>query len=132
MKVIGYVIVALFVIVVLLLVIANVSDPSPSDATSFVEKGVRNAMKDPDSATFDSVRFYPDESPQGEVISGVVCGYVNGKNSFNAYTGRVRFFSRITVSNNGRTANYSSPAIEEPSNSVSVGGMDNIWRESCK
>lgn len=132
MKIIGYIFLTLVILFVLVLVISNVSNPSPEDAISFVEKGVRDLMKDPDSATFDSVRFYPDTSPQGERISGVVCGYVNGKNSFNAYTGRVHFFSKITVYNNGRTANYSTPAIEEPTNSVSVGGMDNIWRESCK
>ncbi len=131
-KTLGYLIVAFFVIVVLVVVVTNVSNPSSGDAISFVEKGVRNTMKDPDSATFDSVRFYPDSSPQGEEISGAVCGYVNGKNSFNAYTGRVRFFSRITVSNNGRTADYSRPTIEDPSNPISVGGMDNAWSESCK
>lgn len=132
MKILGYIIGAFFVIIVLVVVVTNVSDPSSSDATSFVEKGVRNMMKDPDSATFDNVGFYPDSSPQGEQISGAVCGYVNGKNSFNAYTGRVRFFSRITVSNNGRTADYSRPTIEDPSNPISVGGMDNAWSESCK
>lgn len=131
-KTLGYLIVAFFVIVVLVVVVTNVSNPSSGDAISFVEKGVRNTMKDPDSATFDSVRFYPDSSLQGEEISGAVCGYVNGKNSFNAYTGRVRFFSRITVSNNGRTADYSRPTIEDPSNPISVGGMDNAWSESCK
>ena len=123
---------AFLVIVVLVVVVTNMSNPSSADATSFVEKGVRNMMKDPDSATFDNVRFYPDSSSQGEQISGAVCGYVNGKNSFNAYTGRVRFFSRITVSNNGRTADYSRPTIEDPSNPISVGGMDNAWGESCK
>ncbi|ELH8508490.1 hypothetical protein Q8309_000074 [Salmonella enterica] len=131
-KTLGYLVVAFFVIIVLVVVVTNVSNPSSGDATSFVEKGVRNMMRDPDSATFDSVRFYPDSSPQGEEISGAVCGYVNGKNSFNAYTGRVRFFSRITVSNNGRTADYSRPTIEDPSNPISVGGMDNAWSESCK
>lgn len=132
MKTLGYLIAAFFVIALLVIVVANVSKPSSSDATSFVEKGVRNMMKDPDSASFDGVRFYPDESLQGDEISGAVCGYVNGKNSFNAYTGRVRFFSRITVSNNGRTADYSRPTIEDPSNPISVGGMDNAWSESCK
>jgi hypothetical protein len=35
----GYIIGAFFVIIVLVVVVTNASDPSPSDATSFVEKG---------------------------------------------------------------------------------------------
>ena len=132
MRKLGYFVAAFFVIVILFVIVVNVSAPSASDATSFVEKGVRNMMKDPDSATFDNVVFYPDSSPQGDEISGAVCGYVNGKNSFDAYTGKVRFFSKITVKNNGRTANYSQPTIEEPNNPISVGGMDIVWEKSCK
>lgn len=132
MKTVGYVVIAIIVLAVIVLVVTNNSDPSAGDAKSYVEKEVRNSLKDPRSATFENVKFYPDESPQGEEISGAVCGYVNGKNSFNAYTGMARFFSKITVSNNGRFAEYSRPTIEDPSNTISVSSMDNAWRESCK
>lgn len=39
MKILGYIIGAFFVITVLVVVVTNVSAPTPSDATSFVEKG---------------------------------------------------------------------------------------------
>lgn len=114
------------------MVFSSLRNPSSSDAIGFVEKSVREMMRDPDSATFDNVDFYPDSSEQGKEISGSVCGYVNGKNSFNTYTGRVRFFSRVNVTNNGRTANYSPPTIEDKSNPIVVSAMDQVWKESCK
>ena len=132
MKKLGYVILALVIAFIIFAVIVNNSAPSAGDAISFVEKGVKNELKNPDSAEFDSVNFYPDSSPQGDEISGAVCGYVNGQNSFNAYTGRARFFSRITVSNNGRSADYSAPTIENPDNPISKSGMDSVWQESCQ
>ncbi len=119
----------LFIAVALLL---TGCQPSAGDATSFVEKSVRERMKDPDAADFDNVKFYPDDSPQGEEISGSVCGYVNGKNALGAYTGRVRFYSRITVSNGGRSAEFSPPNIEDKGNAISVAAMDQVWSQSCK
>lgn len=111
---------------------SNTANPTASDATGFVERKVSSMMKDPDSVKFERVKFYPDEKPQGKEISGTVCGYVNAKNSFGAYTGFVRFISNITVNNNGRNAKFSQPSIEIPDNPISVGGIDESWSKLCK
>ena len=58
----------------------------------YVRLGVRNILKDPDSAIF------------GRIIAGalnashtslVVCGWVNAKNSFGGYTGRRPFIGEV-------------------------------------
>ena len=58
----------------------------------YVQQGVRNVLKDPDSAIF------------GQIIAGalnvshtslVVCGWVNAKNSFGGYTGRTPFVGTV-------------------------------------
>lgn len=46
------------------------------------ESLVKDTLKDPDSAKFDS--FFRDFGEN----SGYVCGYVNAKNSYGAYTGK--------------------------------------------
>lgn len=52
-----------------------------SSSKSEAEDAVRNAMRDPDSATFRNV----------ESREGVVCGEVNGKNGYGGYAGFRRF-----------------------------------------
>ena len=58
----------------------------------YVQQGVRNVLKDPDSAVF------------GRIIAGalnashaslVVCGWVNAKNSFGGYTGDKPFIGTV-------------------------------------
>ena len=62
------------------------------EQTEYVHQGVRNALKDPDSAIF------------GRIIAGaldnshtslVVCGWVNAKNSFGGYAGRTPFVGTV-------------------------------------
>jgi len=47
-------------------------------------ESVERALKDPSSAQFRNERVTKD---------GIVCGEVNGKNSFGAYSGFARFYS---------------------------------------
>ena len=58
----------------------------------YVQQGVRNVLKDPDSAIF------------GQIIAGaldashtslMVCGWVNAKNSFGGYVGRTPFAGTV-------------------------------------
>lgn len=129
LKYVALIVISLFVIII---VVSNNSNPKPSSAIGFVKESVSKTRKDPESVKFDSLKFYPDDQPQGEQISGHVCGYLNAKNGFGSYTGRTRFVSGITVSNNGRTAKYSQPVIEELSSEISISAMDALWDKVCK
>lgn len=51
-----------------------------------IENGIRQALKDPDSARFEGIRASQDA--QGIIR---VCGFVNAKNSFGGFTGRQPF-----------------------------------------
>ncbi|HGE5934434.1 TPA: hypothetical protein ACGGR5_000534 [Vibrio cholerae] len=132
MKALKYTALGIVAVLAIIMVASNTANPTSWDATGFVEREVRKMMKDPDSVKFERVKFHPDEKPQGKEISGTVCGYVNAKNSFGAYTGFVRFISNITVKNNGRNAQFSQPSIEIPDNPISVGGIDESWSKLCK
>lgn len=129
MKKLGYTLLALVIIFIFMLVYGSLADPTPRDAISFVERAVSKQMKDPDSAQFNNVNFYPDSSEKAGSISGTVCGYVNGKNSFGAYAGNVRFVSHVTVTDNGRQANMSQPFVENSDTSTL---MDSLWEQQCK
>ena len=48
-------------------------------------KAVKRSLKDPDSAKFDGVKVV--SAPNGKVL----CGFVNGKNSYGGYVGFKRF-----------------------------------------
>lgn len=52
------------------------------------KRGVRDLLKDPDSAKFKAVYAYYTKE-----LGVVACGYVNAKNSFGGYTGFKRFVS---------------------------------------
>ncbi|WP_164881673.1 hypothetical protein [Paenirhodobacter populi] len=58
-----------------------------------VQRDVTRSMKDPDSARFGNIAAA--KSGQGAVI---VCGFVNGKNSFGGYTGEVPFMGILKSS----------------------------------
>lgn len=59
---------------------------------SAVQDVVRQSLKDPDSAKFQNVRLRDFEGGK------VVCGEVNGKNSYGAYAGFTPFVGGITGS----------------------------------
>ncbi len=60
-----------------------------------VYKGVRESLKDPDSAKFGTMKSGVDEK---NLIS--VCGYVNSKNSYGGYVGMTRFLGVINPETN--------------------------------
>ncbi|WP_338725031.1 hypothetical protein [Pseudomonas juntendi] len=61
-------------------------------ATDDVEKALRAQMKDPDSMVIHSSYVVQRQTELGLEIS--ICGFVDGRNSFGAYSGPVRFASR--------------------------------------
>ncbi|MCW7764325.1 hypothetical protein [Photorhabdus luminescens] len=122
---------AIFAVAVFLFVGTRTNNPTPSNAVYFAKKQVKKQMKDPDSTLFEEVGFYSDDEPQGKRISGYVCGKVNSKNSFGAYTGYQRFWVKISVYDNGRSASMSLPEIEESHSGVVKASMDVFWKEHC-
>lgn len=60
-------------------------------ATDDVEKALRAQMKDPDSMVIRSSYVVKRQTERGQEIS--ICGFVDGRNSFGAYSGPVRFVS---------------------------------------
>lgn len=65
--------------------------PSEKDFIDMGEPLVKDTIKDPDSAKFES--FFRDFGEN----TGYVCGYVNAKNSYGAYTGKKPYYVRIEV-----------------------------------
>ncbi len=63
-------------------------DIRKNSAINAAKKAVVARLKDPSSAKFGKVVYRPD---------GVVCGYVNAKNSFGAMTGEKAFISLGTA-----------------------------------
>jgi hypothetical protein len=66
---------------------------SDHEAFALARQRVTESLKDPDSAKFGQ-HFYRKKTAWGSP-SDVVCGTVNGKNSFGAYTGMSTFAYRI-------------------------------------
>lgn len=62
-----------------------------NDELSIIDRGVRNALKDPASGVITSVSAA--KSSDGVVSA---CGFVNGKNSYGGYTGRQPFMGVLT------------------------------------
>jgi hypothetical protein len=62
----------------------------PPGDVSFVQTAIANSLKDPDAAKFRGMEAF-------RLANGdhVICGEVNGKNSFGAYVGFETFFVRF-------------------------------------
>ncbi|EOL9019488.1 hypothetical protein ACP6QU_001066 [Cronobacter dublinensis] len=63
--------------------------PTDKDFIKIGENLVRDTLKDPDSAKFDSSFHAVGE------MDGYVCGRVNAKNSYGAYTGKKPYYVYI-------------------------------------
>lgn len=69
---------------------------SQSSIFSAVEKKVSSKMKDPSSAIFRDLESHLVES-DGKSTETIVCGYVNSKNIYGAYSGSRVFMSTVTI-----------------------------------
>jgi hypothetical protein len=114
---------------------------SDSNLKSEGENAVQSVLKDPDSAEFSDefiVRTAPDSNGLQTVS---VCGLVNSKNSFGAYTGPERFVVNfIAVGSDGAineppfvyldegdlTEAYATPETPQPTNFEAL-----YWNKSC-
>lgn len=63
---------------------------TPDDKT-IIENGVRQSLKDPDSA-----KFGPMQASKRSDGAVTVCGYVNAKNSFGGYVGMQPFIGLLS------------------------------------
>jgi hypothetical protein len=75
------------------------------------QERVKKRLKDPGSAQFRKERVY-------YAIAPIVCGEVNSKNSFGAYSGFERFVSGGT--------------LQVLESDMSPGEMDKVWERACK
>ncbi|TGP65469.1 hypothetical protein EN868_03205 [Mesorhizobium sp. M2D.F.Ca.ET.225.01.1.1] len=62
-----------------------------AEEVTVIQKGVRESLKDPDSARFGNM-----VAAQEDANSSWVCGTVNAKNSFGGYTGDKPFMGMLT------------------------------------
>lgn len=69
--------------------------PSDDQMLKVGKDALSQALKDPSSAQFRSMRFVPDKNQAGSVASGFVCGELNGKNSFGGYVGFKRVYIHV-------------------------------------
>lgn len=77
-----------------------------------VEKALRMKMKDPDSMEIRSSYVVKRQTELGEEIS--ICGFVDGRNSFGAYSGPVRFASQSFSNRELGVFETSTVKMEDP------------------
>lgn len=86
---------------ILCVLVVSGCGPTNSEAVEFGKDSVKAMLKDPDSAKFSEVDFYPELDHKSQ-LSGYVCGEVNAKNSFGAYSGKQLFYSRISINDGNK------------------------------
>ncbi|EBS1880862.1 hypothetical protein EGU82_18550 [Salmonella enterica subsp. enterica serovar Uganda] len=86
---------------------------SPYTAMDYGKQRIASLMKDPDSAKFDSVTFHQISNEGDNSFVGYVCGNVNAKNSFGAYSGNQRFIVKTEIRNSGKTISTSDVVLDD-------------------
>lgn len=107
-----YVLIGIGVVVIALLS-KSCDGNSSYTAIDYGKKRVASLMKDPESAQFDSVTFHQTSEGEGEPYIGYVCGYVNAKNSFGAYTGKKAFIVKTEITNDGKSIATSDVVMDD-------------------
>ena len=82
-----------YALIIFIAIFLSACKPSDDDMIKFGESLVRQTLKDPDSAKFNS--FYRQF---GDGV-GYVCGIVNAKNSYGGYVGNRNYYVHLTVKN---------------------------------
>lgn len=85
---------------------AAVAHTLTAEQTAAIEAGVRDRLKDPDSARFKGLRAAakPPKGPKATVSTYSVCGYVNARNSFGGYAGSAPFSGLLFAPNQNRSS----------------------------
>lgn len=81
--------------------IANASASMQDKARWTAEKAVSLQLKDPDSAKFRDIFVVVKEMDVKDLYSVAVCGVVDGKNSYGAFTGGQRFVAKLITDKSG-------------------------------
>lgn len=82
-------------------------------ARGAAEKAVAASLKDPDSAKFKDVYVQDAQHEQNELLRfQAVCGVVDGKNSFGAFTGGSRFIVLQAFPKDGSSSSPSTISVK--------------------
>ncbi len=84
-----------------------------AEQTAAIESGVRDGLKDPDSAKFRGFRASAKQpkDPKAAVSTYNVCGYVNAKNSYGGYTGAMPFSGLLFAPSGKQTSWFFVPIL---------------------
>lgn len=96
--------------------------PSEKDFIVMGESLVKDTLKDPDSAKFES--FFRNFGEN----TGYVCGYVNAKNSYGAYTGKKPYYVRIEVKD-GKVNNHGPIIIINDQDQEKIDSYESICQK---
>lgn len=96
--------------------------PSEKDFIVMGESLVKDTLKDPDSAKFES--FFRNFGEN----TGYVCGYVNAKNSYGAYTGKKPYYVRIEVKD-GKVNNHGPIIIINDQDQKKIDSYESICQK---
>lgn len=110
-----------YTLIVFLTMLLSACKPSDNDMIKLGESLVKQTLKDPDSAKFNS--YY---RPFGDGV-GYICGTVNAKNSYGGYVGNRNYYVHLTVENNKIIENSPVKIIDEDD----VKGSEN-FRSICQ
>lgn len=79
--------------------------PNDEKAIELAKKEIAANTRDPDSSKFRFVRFVQKKEASDGTVSGYVCGQINGKNAFGAYSGFTPFMLEIKMRSKGAFSN---------------------------
>ena len=97
-------------------------------------KMVAKLLRDPESARFYDL-FFLEKSITNERHNGYLCGYVNSRNSFGGYTGKIRFSALMTYTKAGKVE-IDYLETEEGANASTENSMQSFfeytyWKVRC-
>jgi hypothetical protein len=96
-------------------VLLSACAPTSVDPIAFAKSTIKQRLKDPDSSRFGDI-YVVERNPDSNGIKNIcVCGVVDGRNSFNAYTGGSRFVVSLMSSGSQNTPAIAFAEIEDGS-----------------
>ncbi|EFI60726.1 MULTISPECIES: hypothetical protein [Comamonas] len=93
------------------------------------EKNIARKLKDPDSAKFGKTFIVRKPANELGISEVVACGTIDGKNSFGAYTGGVRFVVRGLQG--GDLLDISIMELDDPTESKPTTFEKVYWNAYC-
>lgn len=100
---------------------------------------LKEHFKDPDSVVIRSSRTIAKVDPESKGTVIHICGLVDGKNSFGAYPGAVRFVSRSVYSKATDTFDTYAVTVENPQETSAARQVDRrsgfekvYWDPNCE